>query len=471
MNTSSGATSRHDGDLLFLTDSAYFALVDDESAHAWQSKEKNKQDGLFMERLESFIEGQQKDIEAFAVREQRSLDEASSPYKEIGCNTPFKVPILHGALSFRFKWRSATTATKYTYSHFVATSNFPSIRNTLARLSGVLQQLHTVAGLDSLLLVVSPAPPKTSGSSQLSESVSEFSWIGGTELGKDFWMGLKGGGLNGARAFRMKCQMRHDAELRMQDRNDLTIPNPLVSTSPGDLDPISARTTKVRSGDVKTELNAAVRQALRAASGNPTAEMRWTRPSSLEESCGVQLVGWPSTVNMRNPSNNSLKENRLLLDLVRSGKMKFVKRGSPEWVTTGSTGQHITLLPDKLNETQSPSLSEESRGIVSTGADPWSSPAPMLVHQPLQPLHLSPIDAVNSKTVFRQPLTPASARDTYDIPSPLPPPSQGTPKHGIDEFAVKAMEKRREVEPDGLTQDGRESKRAKLDSGNIVLKP
>lgn len=59
--------------------------------------------------------------------------------------------------------------------------------------------------------------------------------------------------------------------------------------------------------------------------------MRWTKPASLEELYGVRLVGWPASLSFRNPSNNSVKDNRLLLDLLRSNQMKFVTKGSPEW--------------------------------------------------------------------------------------------------------------------------------------------
>ena len=66
-----------DSDLLFLTDAAYFSLLDHDSSVQQTSKGKQKQDGLFLERLDSFIEGQLRDMETFAKREQRTLDEAS----------------------------------------------------------------------------------------------------------------------------------------------------------------------------------------------------------------------------------------------------------------------------------------------------------------------------------------------------------------------------------------------------------
>ena len=77
MSGPSNVFPRHDGDLLYLTDTAYFALVGHESGNRMPHKSKNNPDGLFLERLESFIEGQQKEIESFANREQRPLDEVT----------------------------------------------------------------------------------------------------------------------------------------------------------------------------------------------------------------------------------------------------------------------------------------------------------------------------------------------------------------------------------------------------------
>jgi hypothetical protein len=94
----------------------------------------------------------------------------------------------------------------------------------------------------------------------------EASYIGGTDLGKEFWMGLKGGGVNGARAFRVKCQMRREAEARSLD---LDIPSPTIaltrshSNHSRTSEPEEVPLMKMKSGDVKTELYAAVRHALR----------------------------------------------------------------------------------------------------------------------------------------------------------------------------------------------------------------
>jgi len=63
-------------DFQFLTD---FALVEDAST-SWGSTSNGRtpQDELFLERFESFIEGQMRDVQSFANREGKSLDEVSS---------------------------------------------------------------------------------------------------------------------------------------------------------------------------------------------------------------------------------------------------------------------------------------------------------------------------------------------------------------------------------------------------------
>jgi len=127
-------------------------------------------------------------------------------------------------------------------------------------MSKALQLLNTTTGMDSLLLVVSPIAPSSNSSS--GSLASESSWIGGSNLGKEFWMGLKGGGVNGARAFRIKSQMKCETDFQKGSSN--LNRSAVVPPTPPPADTSSATSgRKVKSGDVKTELNAAVRQALR----------------------------------------------------------------------------------------------------------------------------------------------------------------------------------------------------------------
>jgi len=315
-------TDAHDNnEFSYLND---FALLDDEPTSTWclppgSRKGKSAQDELFVERLESFIEGQMREIKSFATREGRSLDEIRK-----------MVAVPHARYLFSLDLSSPSLENDN--SSVEPMSNVPSAKITLAKISKALQLLHSTTNYDSLLLVVSPHSP-ISGAPP-----GECSWIGGTELGKEFWMGLKGGGLNGARAFRVKSHMRYDAEVQRQEEQASETGNPASSSNipPSMVNPpllraAMLRTQKLKSGDVKNELYAAVRQALRTASGNPSAEMRWTKPASLEELYGVRLYGWPSSIDLRNPSNNTVNDNRTLLRLVQNGSMRFVKKENLEW--------------------------------------------------------------------------------------------------------------------------------------------
>ncbi|KAF8529898.1 hypothetical protein JB92DRAFT_2860206 [Gautieria morchelliformis] len=363
------------------------------------------------------------------------------------------------------------------------TSHIPSVRSTLARMSSTLQMLHSASGIDSLLLAVSPhpmPPPTTSSATVNTDSEThqnsavppepyEASWIGGTDLGKEFWTGLKGGGVNGARAFRVKCQMRREAEICSPD---LDTPTPMASSNP--VRPNLARTSDpdrlpIRSSDVKTELNAAVRHALRSASGNPSAEMRWTKPASLEELYNVRLVGWPPDVKMRNPSNNTSRINRLLLDLIRNGNMKFVQRGSLEWiVVTSATVQQEPILDDSA--------------VLPT----ISSVAPAGENPPIAPSHAPAVDSLQFPTLPVNPMgtaegssqSPSHVPDRLCYPSSLHPPgptgdgtdvSTSIPRPTLETSAAVAgsMAPKRPVEDnysERETQEAREAKRVKLDS-------
>ncbi|GHJ86128.1 hypothetical protein NliqN6_2530 [Naganishia liquefaciens] len=85
-----------------------------------------------------------------------------------------------------------------------------------------------------------------------------------------------------------------------------------------------------RSLDVKSRLNASMRQMIREASNVADAEMKWTRPESLVQIYGVKIVGWPTgapgeadeAVPMRNPSNNSVAQNKLLLSRIEAGTLR-----------------------------------------------------------------------------------------------------------------------------------------------------
>ncbi|KZS94200.1 hypothetical protein SISNIDRAFT_61898 [Sistotremastrum niveocremeum HHB9708] len=182
--------------------------------------------------------------------------------------------------------------------HFV-----PSPLHALLRsLSHTLESLHAASGHDALLLVVSPTDD-TDG------------WLGGTPLGRKFWQDLRGGGIPGARAFKAVSQAAYlnEPKLNSGRQNAITAP-----PAPPDLKDLSSRETK-------TELYRCMRDSLRQVSGDPHAEMKWTKPQSLETSYRVRLIGWPLDVPMRNPSYNTVETNRALLEGLRSHTIYFTR--------------------------------------------------------------------------------------------------------------------------------------------------
>jgi hypothetical protein len=52
--------------------------------------------------------------------------------------------------------------------------------------------------------------------------------------------------------------------------------------------------------------------------------MKWTNPERLDV-YGVRLVGWPPSIPARNPSSLKSTQNKLLLECLQNGTMKFEK--------------------------------------------------------------------------------------------------------------------------------------------------
>jgi len=55
--------------------------------------------------------------------------------------------------------------------------------------------------------------------------------------------------------------------------------------------------------------------------------MKWTNPERLDN-YGVRLVGWPNDVPAQNPSNLKQGQNKLLLQVLENGRMRFEKLSS-----------------------------------------------------------------------------------------------------------------------------------------------
>ena len=184
-------------------------------------------------------------------------------------------------------------------------------------MSQELESLETLAGIQSFFLVVNPHDPDDQG------------FLGGTIVGREFWRGHRGCGAPGAEAFKIQC-MRATTPLP-NTVSSYTIPPAVQNTT-------SRKTSSAR--EIKNELYAGLRHALRSVSlrlediprthglhlrtvsGVRKAEMKWTNHAKLVV-YKVHINGWPESVPMQNPSVLSATQNKLLLELLREGKLYF----------------------------------------------------------------------------------------------------------------------------------------------------
>ncbi|TBU48852.1 hypothetical protein BD309DRAFT_986978 [Dichomitus squalens] len=239
---------------------------------------KATDDGFFMERVEMLYEQGLVDLRAFAEREHRPFEEVRRCMAELHCKFLFDV--------------SSPQA--------VGTKDREElVHRVLKSVSQELESLETLTGAQSFFVIVNPHDQDDQG------------FLGGTVVGREFWRGHRGCGAPGAEAFKTQC---------------LRVVPQLTTAAFG---PTTRRTVsnansrkKGPARELKTELYAGVRDALRAVSGVRNAEMKWTNHSKLS-AYGVRLDGWPDGVPAQNPSTLSVAQNKLLLDLLHEGKLYF----------------------------------------------------------------------------------------------------------------------------------------------------
>ena len=199
----------------------------------------------------------------------------------------------------------------------------------LSDASRILESLHDVSGVHSFLLAVDPSDSADEG------------FLGGTVLGREFWRGLRGGGCMGATAFKLHCFKAAEA----------------ISSGQGDSSKQMAATSVKRTPAtaIRTTLYANIRKALRclrpsivlelsceycldeslyfficrSVSGVRNAEMKWTNHKRLD-AYNVRIVGWPQSVPTQNPSTLSTAENKLILESLENGTIKFVRTESAQ---------------------------------------------------------------------------------------------------------------------------------------------
>jgi len=228
------------------------------------------------------------DIRAFSEREDRPFEETRQHVAE-----------WHSR--YLFERRSNPTRTS-------ANDKIGRARAVLCDTSRILESLEQVSGIHSFVLAVDPSDAHDQG------------FLGGSMLGREFWRDLRGGSDGGVKNFKAHCMRHGDA------RTSSLIIDPqlsqAVASSPPKRGPASS---------LKAEVYAKVRNALRSTSGARNAEMKWTNHDRL---CayGVRIVGWPPGIPHQNPSSLSSTQNKILLDSLVNGKLKFVK---------GHEGNHV----------------------------------------------------------------------------------------------------------------------------------
>ncbi|CAE6434518.1 unnamed protein product [Rhizoctonia solani] len=354
-------------------------------------------DGTTLEdRLRSLMRRQGDELRAFAEREGRSVDE------------------------IRSQAAGLANASPHEFLYSVAMQPLTP-QDTITRMDAALEHLHHALGYDGFLAIVTPVDADGDGGI-----------TAGTKVGLDFWKGLRGGGLAGLKSLKLRCKATRDTISTLPDRLGANTNTTVVSTA------------SRKSLDIKQELNSAMRNALREAAGDPLAEMRWTKPEQLE-GYGVRIIGWPPEIALRNPSNNPVRDNKTLLQLLKSGQLRFVRKDSAEWeqadpgalvrstaqaqatqAQTQAQTQPPHIPPAQFVSPQPPITRTTSTGFIHPHPHPHSHPHPQQ-SSPLQ--HQPPAQVPQSAPSSGQPQTIAPHQQQLQHPQiayvyQVPPPGQ-----------------------------------------------
>ncbi|CAE6536443.1 unnamed protein product [Rhizoctonia solani] len=278
---SSGPTGATEAYGLVYADSA-FPDTDATSQYHTTTGTGEPDGTTFEDRLRSLMRRQGDELRAFAEREGRNADE------------------------IRSQAAGMATASPHEFLYSVAMQPLTP-QDTITRMDAALEHLHQALGYDGFLAVVTPVDADGDGGI-----------TAGTKIGLEFWKGLRGGGLAGLKSLKLRCKGNRETLGAIPERLG-------ASTTT-----VAPSTASRKSLDIKQELNSAMRNALREAAGDPLAEMRWTKPEQLE-GYGVRIIGWPPEIALRNPSNNPVRDNKMLLQLLKSGQLRFVRKDSAEW--------------------------------------------------------------------------------------------------------------------------------------------
>ncbi|KAH7325287.1 hypothetical protein B0J17DRAFT_681770 [Rhizoctonia solani] len=279
---STGPTGAPEGYSLVYGDNAFPDADAAPQYHTTPGTGESPDGSAFDDRLRSLMRRQGDELRAFAEREGRNIDE------------------------IRSQAAGMATASPHEFLYTAAMQPLTP-QDTITRMDAALEHLHQALGYDGFLAVVTPVDADGDGGI-----------TAGTKIGLEFWKGLRGGGLAGLKSLKLRCKAN-------RENMSSGVPERVGATAP-----VATSTASRKSLDIKQELNSAMRNALREAAGDPLAEMRWTKPEQLE-GYGVRIIGWPPEIALRNPSNNPVRDNKTLLQLLKSGQLRFVRKDSSEW--------------------------------------------------------------------------------------------------------------------------------------------
>lgn len=162
-------------------------------------------------------------------------------------------------------------------------------------------------------------------------------------------------------------------------------------------------------------------------SGIRNAEMKWSKPEKLEI-YGVKLLGWPSNIVFKNPSQMSLKETTSLVELLRNNTLRFQQMASPyDYSPLGPSAKTVTSI--ELSQTNRPSNVEAEADlswacndeVLSTGYLPERmavGSSTVHLQTPTRSIHL-PASAVMQSALQPPDDAQSSAQGTLSQPSSL----------------------------------------------------
>ncbi|KAG8750299.1 hypothetical protein FRC11_010539 [Ceratobasidium sp. 423] len=337
----------------------------------------------FEDRLRSLMRRQGDELRAFAEREGRNVDEVGSIVLSMFSYSLIR--IFYSTIKIRSQAAGMATTSPHEFLYSVAMQPLTP-QDTITRMDAALEHLHQALGYDGFLAVVTPVDADGDGGI-----------TAGTKIGLEFWKGLRGGGLAGLKSLKLRCKANRETMGGIPER----LGTSTVVAAPS--------TASRKSLDIKQELNSAMRNALREAAGDPLAEMRWTKPEQLE-GYGVRIIGWPPEIALRNPSNNPVRDNKTLLQLLKSGQLRFVRKDSAEWEQAD---------PGALVRSTAQAQAAQAQSQAQAQPQPIP-PAQFVSPQPTIPRAAS--------TGFIHPHPHAAAHAQQPAPLPHQPPAQQAPQ-------------------------------------------